>query len=231
MNSQKFFDIYFSDSAKKEQIKIFIASLLFAISFHFNLLNLPIKEKKEEFVEKKVPPIPVFLSIPIPKANNKAIKEKFPLPIKKEDVSNVINEMEPEILGFDKDEEINDNIDFQIFDLNLSNSYIPPPPEESEEIHILDGSLIPPERLTEIKPNYPEPALKLGIEGYVILKIIIDKEGNVSDCKVLKGAPFGLTEEAIREALRQKFKPALSKKTGLPVNCYYILTIKFILHK
>ncbi len=231
MNSQKFYDLYFSDRAKKEQIKIFIASILLAISFHLNLLNLPIKEKREEFIKEKAPPIPIFLNIPIQKASNRVVKEKLPLPLKKEEVSSVIDEMESIILGYDKEGDRNDSIDFQFTDLNLSSSYIPPPPEESEEIHILDQSLIPPERLTEIKPNYPEPALKLGIEGYVILKIVIDKEGNVSDCKVLKGAPFGLTEEAIREALRQKFKPALSKKTGLPVNCYYILTIKFILHK
>lgn len=121
-------------------------------------------------------------------------------------------------------------------DLNIDNDFmyfpekIPAPPED-EKVLIVDGmEIMPPVRLTEISPVYPEAARKAGIEGIVILQLLIDKEGNVVEVKVLKGLPFGLTEAAIEEAKKQKFKPAYRSSTGFPVNCIYTLTIRFKLN-
>ena len=59
----------------------------------------------------------------------------------------------------------------------------------------------------------------------MIVQAIIDKEGNVTNVKVLKGLPMGLEEEAVKAIKRWKFKPATLN--GKPVDVYYNLTVNF----
>ncbi|MBL4623888.1 MAG: TonB family protein [Flavobacteriales bacterium] len=50
--------------------------------------------------------------------------------------------------------------------------------------------------LDEMK--YPRLAASGGIKGKVHVSFIVDEEGNISDVKVLKGRPGGLSKEAVR---------------------------------
>ncbi|MCB1101000.1 MAG: energy transducer TonB [Kiritimatiellae bacterium] len=54
---------------------------------------------------------------------------------------------------------------------------------------------------------------------------MIDKGGNVTDAKVLKGLPMGLDEKAIEAIKTWTFKPATLH--GNPVSVYYNLTVNF----
>ncbi len=103
---------------------------------------------------------------------------------------------------------------------------IPPPPEDNKPV-IVGGDVQAPVRITPLNPLYPEPARKARIEGNVILQLTIDKDGNVIDVKVLRGLPMGLTESAVEEAKKLKFKPAYRLSTGLPVDCIYTITVAF----
>lgn len=103
---------------------------------------------------------------------------------------------------------------------------IPPPPEDDKPV-IVGGDVQAPVRLTNLTPIYPEAARKARIEGNVILQLTIDKNGNVIDVKVLRGLPMGLTEVAVEEAKKQKFKPAYRLSTKLPVDCFFTLTVTF----
>ncbi len=59
----------------------------------------------------------------------------------------------------------------------------------------------------------------------MIVEAIIDKEGNVTNVKVLKGLPMGLDQAAVDAVSRWKFKPAtLNAK---PVAVIYNLTVNF----
>lgn len=226
MKSQEFYKIYFGEEDKKESKKIFIAAILFAIAFHLNLFNLPIDGKEKKTEKAVVVPVKINLENILIKEKRNIIEEPTPLPIKDKDIPIVIENIEPIESNPDIHSISPNPIDFNNFEIEYSNIEIPPI-EEDNEIYIIDNTIIPPERLTEINPNYPLSAIKSKVEGYVVLQLVIDKEGNVIDCKVLKDAPFGLTEEAVKEAYKQKFKPAINKKTGLPVFCYYTLTIRF----
>ena len=59
----------------------------------------------------------------------------------------------------------------------------------------------------------------------MIVQAIIDKQGAVTNVKVLKGLPMGLSEQAVEAIKKWKFKPATLN--GKPVDVYYNLTVNF----
>ena len=72
---------------------------------------------------------------------------------------------------------------------------------------------------------YPEIAQEAGIEGKVIVQVIITKTGTVLDPQILSGIPnTGLNEAAIAAILKTKWKPALQRdrpvsvKVAIPVD-------------
>ena len=71
----------------------------------------------------------------------------------------------------------------------------------------------------------PEIARKARIQGVVIVEAIIDKEGNVTNVKILKGLPMGLDSAASDAVSKWKFRPATLN--GKPVAVIYNLTVNF----
>jgi len=65
-----------------------------------------------------------------------------------------------------------------------------------------------------ISPIYPDSARKAGIEGLVVVTLIIDENGNVEDGKILKSIP-ALDQAALDAAMTIKFYPA--QHAGKPV--------------
>lgn len=58
--------------------------------------------------------------------------------------------------------------------------------------------------------KYPELARKAQIEGRVIVRFIVDGEGNVRDASITRGLGDGCDEEAIRVLTEHaKFKPGI----------------------
>jgi TonB family protein len=71
--------------------------------------------------------------------------------------------------------------------------------------------------LSKVNPIYPPEARDQRIQGVVLLKIIVDKAGNVSDVQLISGHPM-LVPAAI-EAVRQwKYKPYLLNGKPLEVD-------------
>jgi TonB family protein len=100
-----------------------------------------------------------------------------------------------------------------------------PPPSEPEGPIMVGGDVQAPEKISTVEPQYTEIARKARIQGVVIVQAIIDKEGNVTNVKVLKGLPMGLDQSAAEAIKRWKFKPATLN--GKPVAVYYNLTVNF----
>jgi len=74
--------------------------------------------------------------------------------------------------------------------------------------------------------KYPATARRMGIEGKVFVQFIIDKEGNISDVKVVKGIHEDCDKEAIRVLEKApKWKPG--KQRGVPVKVKMSLPISF----
>ena len=74
--------------------------------------------------------------------------------------------------------------------------------------------------------KYPVEAQKAGIQGRVIMQVIIDKNGNVTNPKVTQPVDPLLDTEAIRvTASMPKWKPGTQR--GMPVNVKYTVPIVF----
>jgi TonB family protein len=72
----------------------------------------------------------------------------------------------------------------------------------------------PPARLKFERPKYPESASKKGIEGTVILEVVIDARGRVAQTRVLQSIS-ALDAAAVKCVKKWSFRPA--KKAGRPV--------------
>jgi protein TonB len=85
-----------------------------------------------------------------------------------------------------------------------------------------------PELVDMRTPGYPEIARDAGIEGEVLVRVLVGSDGNVKDAVVVQSV-FGL-DEAARDAARTAvFKPALQQ--GHPVAVWVVVPIEFRLRE
>jgi len=87
----------------------------------------------------------------------------------------------------------------------------------------------PPKPKSRVKPDYPEIAKKAGIEGTVILKLLIDVDGKVLNVKVLKGLTQDTNKAAMRAAYATQFYPA--KQRDKPVKVWVSYPYRFVLEE
>ncbi len=112
-----------------------------------------------------------------------------------------------------------------IQDIEEENIVIQAP--EEENIQIDDDALPPPDAFvpfevgpkptTPISPEYPELARKAGIEGTVIVRILIDKNGRVRDAIVARSVGAGLDEAAVEAIKRTVYTPAIQNNRPVAV--------------
>jgi TonB family protein len=65
-----------------------------------------------------------------------------------------------------------------------------------------------PEPLLYVAPVYPPEAKAQGLEGVVVLRLVIDEKGDVVEASVAEGAGHGFDEAALAAARKLKFEPA-----------------------
>lgn len=83
-----------------------------------------------------------------------------------------------------------------------------------------------PKVAKEVKASYPAEAKKAGVDGAVVLDVLIDRSGKVRDVRVISGPGFGLNESAI-EALKQfEFQPAQKGSESVAVKIRYTYRFK-----
>jgi len=76
--------------------------------------------------------------------------------------------------------------------------------------------------------KYPEAARKSGVQGTCYITFVIDKDGSVSDVKVLRGIGGGCDEEAVRVVKSMpKWEPG--KQRGEAVRVQFNMPVKFAL--
>lgn len=122
------------------------------------------------------------------------------------------------------------------------NKVIPPPapvgpavvePEDTEEIFtIVEEPTEFPGGIGELMKwlskniNYPEIALSNNIQGRVMVKFVVERDGSASNVEVLRGVDPALDKEAVRVVkMMPKWKPG--KQRGKPVRQSFVLPVQF----
>lgn len=188
--------------------------VLFIMNFGFmkpDLVSAEQQKQKVYVVQQvrfKPPPPKQQQELPKPKS------KKVPIPDPTPD--------EPEPIRLE--EEIEQDIDLPDTDIIFDIPDGPPPIEPEGPIRV-GGDVTRPTRVSGPNPQYTEIARKARIQGVVIVEAIIDKQGNVTNVKVLKPLPMGLDQAAVDAVKRWKFEPATLN--GKPVDVYYNLTVNF----
>nr|BCX00948.1 MAG: hypothetical protein KatS3mg041_0994 [Bacteroidota bacterium] len=110
----------------------------------------------------------------------------------------------------------------------------PPPPVESssraEEPEVFVVVEEPPEIIGGVERlqqliRYPELARKAGIEGLVIVEVLVDPEGRPHNPQIIKRAGGGLDEAAVEAVMQLTFKPG--RQRGKPVWVRFAIPVRF----
>ena len=81
-----------------------------------------------------------------------------------------------------------------------------------------------------MQPQYPSSLKKKGVEGRVLIELVVDNKGAVVSAKVKSTSGHkAFDDAALKAAKRTKFKPAI--RGGKPVKAKVIYPISFKLNK
>ncbi len=127
--------------------------------------------------------------------------------------------------------------DVTIDESNLDNfieweSLPPPPSDKGPKAKFIpyDEPPVPVGGLKAIMKNviYPEVAINAAIQGVVLVRVFINKNGIVSEAVVINGLDgTGLNEAAIKALEKTRFKPA--KQRDVPIGVYISIPVRFSL--
>jgi len=149
---------------------------------------------------------------------------------------------QPEIIEVPDEEEIAEDIEVDL-DIDITDETVieeaifDEPDEEIAEVPFIIVEKMPtyPGGLKALytyfgkKMKYPPQARRMGIEGRVTVTFVIDKDGSVTDIKLLRGIGAGCDEEAIR-ILKSLPKWNPGKQRGKAVKVQMTLPINFKLN-
>jgi protein TonB len=133
-----------------------------------------------------------------------------------------------------EDDELNLDVTLDIGEA-IADIPLPPPPVEDavkeepeqeifvivEDMPVLIGGI---EALMK-EVQYPALARQAGVEGRVIIQLVVDEKGQPKNPIVLRGIGGGCDEEAVRAVMAMKFKPG--KQRGRPVPVQYSISVLF----
>ena len=94
--------------------------------------------------------------------------------------------------------------------------------------HALRDVAAPPELVDRVLPEYPRLARQRGLEGQVVLEVVLDQSGRVEDeIRVLRSLPL-LDAAAIAAVKRWRFRPARDRE-GRPMRVVMEIPVRFVL--
>lgn len=152
---------------------------------------------------------------------------------------------QPEVIEVPDEEKIDEEIEVNL-DVEFKEEAPPPPPqkidlppppppkEEKEEkiFMIVEDQAMPKGGLKKFyryigkNLKYPSQARRMGVEGKVYIQFVVEKDGSITDIKILKGIGSGCDEEAVRVLKKApKWKPG--KQRGVPVRVRRSIPIVF----
>ena len=98
----------------------------------------------------------------------------------------------------------------------------------AEEMPMFPGNFMAMERFLSENIRYPQKALKEGLEGTVVVELVVEKDGSLTNIRVIRGVAPCLDEEALRVInMMPKWKPA--RQHNRIVRSLYRIPVPFTL--
>ena len=97
------------------------------------------------------------------------------------------------------------------------------PTERPSGVVAYESSMTRPEKLAGPRPFYPQEALNQNIQGQVLARCILTREGTVRSCRILKPLPI-MDEEVLLSLCASRYTPVLDK--GQPVDVEYTFNVR-----
>jgi TonB family protein len=82
-----------------------------------------------------------------------------------------------------------------------------------------------PQVVSRVSPTYPRAARDAAVEGVVVIRAIVRKDGRVDEAEIMRDLPWGLGEAAKEAVKKWRFLPATYN--GEPIDVYYTVTVRF----
>lgn len=92
-----------------------------------------------------------------------------------------------------------------------------------------DADIIPPSVISRVEPEYSDAARKAGLQGTVLLNIVVNEQGMAQDVVVVKSLSMDLDEAAKVCVLQWRFKPGMNH--GKPAKAAAHVEVNFKLLK
>ena len=187
-------------------------SLLLAILIHFLLFYFTPQFEFKPYVLKEE----YFEAIDLP--------EQFDIPPPPKEIAQPAIPMEAA-----EGEEVDEEAEIAPTSFESIEDVPPPPPpssEQSQEFYAFDE---PPVLIKYVSPTYPALAQQAGIEGTVLIRVLVNEKGEVEDATVIQSDVTPAMEKAAVAAARKfRFKPA--KQRTVPVPAHMAIPIRFKIH-
>jgi TonB family protein len=107
----------------------------------------------------------------------------------------------------------------------FGNANVPAPSAVHPHAEVAAGPVLPAEILSKPTPIYTAEARSLGIEGEVLLEVVLQASGSLQVVRVVRGLGHGLDDNAVKAAEQIRFRPAM--RNGQPADSKVVLHIVF----
>jgi TonB family protein len=84
-------------------------------------------------------------------------------------------------------------------------------------VYSLSAVSTAPKLLYQIDPEYSDEARKARFNGVVVLRVVIDENGNTRDIEVVRSPGLGLDERAVSAVKQWRFRPGKRDGAAVPV--------------
>lgn len=188
-------------------IGLFCAVIIHAVAFALWPGYVPsVYRLPGDFIPEIVP-TPIFPEIPLPPEE-------------------IMPPQRPVVIMPSDDADLDETIAPTLLDDLSKMPLIPPPPPVEDNFIAFDN---PPELVRAVKPEYPDIARKAGVEGLVIVIVLLDREGNVVSAEIGFSEAAILNEVSLEAAYRHEFEPAFQR--DMPVPSRISLRFRFVLNE
>ena len=141
----------------------------------------------------------------------------------------------PKIIEIPDEEEII-NLDIEMTEDMAVEDFVSEAPEEEDIDRIFEvveaganpiGGLSAFYKYLSTVLRYPKQAQRMGIQGRVVLRFIVERDGSLSNVRILRGIGGGCDEEAVQRLREAPIKWTPGKQRGRSVRSFFALPIHF----